>query len=556
MSSIKEILAELRQALGEEWAEDDPVFLQGYFRDISTIDGVRPQIVALPSTTAEVQAVVRIAGKHKLPLVPLSTGFNIAGLTLPRVGGILLDLKRMDKVLKVDTETMTVTFQPYVRNAALQAEVNRFSPAEGLRLRIANPITVGSASYFGNIMSGGLSVNAVSTGVYHEYIGGQVWVLPDGEILKIRSATHPSAPPLGNFRGPGPDISGMFYNAEGMMGVCTEMTVSLFVDYPHRKMIIYRAQDMLKDSTDKIIDFIYDIARENVADEIYKSSNLTLSALMGPIVEEVALAFPEDLVLVTLTGSTAEEVRIREKKVQELSRKHGFVVIEKAVMDLFYDIVNLSGEEFAGLVFRKCYTLGGIMRWRGCFYFLGCATTMDRIPDLTRQFNLLIKKHFTPLNPPNTLKTKLRALSILLNRSADQVQKKSGGKRGWIMARRLLGLARAPSFVRLFFSKKMWGRPLYPAHTAIQGPFPLGRGCWFELDMWYDRGDAEDRERIRRFETDCADMMIDMDLFIPRDFANAFSRQFPRLGIYRELVIKLKKEMDPDGIMNTKVLGF
>ena len=556
MSSVQEALAELRQALGEEWADNDPVILQGYFRDISTIDGVRPQIVALPSTTAEVQAVVRIAGKHQLPLVPLSTGFNIAGLTLPREGGILLDLKRMDQVLKVDTETMTVTFQPYVRNAALQAEVNRFSPAEGLRLRIANPITVGSASYFGNIMSGGLSVNAVSTGVYHEYIGGQVWVLPDGEVLKIRSATHPSAPPLGNFKGPGPDISGMFYNAEGMMGVCTEMTVSLFIDYPHRKMVIFRAQDMLKDETEPIIDFVYAIARENLADEIYKSSNITLSALMGPIVEEVALAFPENLVLVTLTGSTAEEVRIKEKKLMELVKKRPFVIIEHQIMDLFYDIVGLWGDDFANLVFRKCYTLGGIMRWRGCFYFLGCATTMDRIPDLTEQFNLLIQKHFQPLNPPNNLRTKFRALSILLNRSADQVLKKTGEKRWRVMARRLLGLALAPSFARLFFSKKMWARPLYPAHTAIQGPFPLGRGCWFELDMWYNRGDPEDRERIRRFETDCADMMIERDLFIPRDFANAFSRQFPRLGIYRELVIKLKKEMDPDGIMNTKVLGF
>jgi FAD/FMN-containing dehydrogenase len=76
------------------------------------------------------------------------------------------------------------------------------------------------------------------------------------------------------------------------------------------------------------------------------------------------------------------------------------------------------------------------------------------------------------------------------------------------------------------------------------------------MDIWYNRGDAEDRERIRRFETDCADMMIERDLFIPRDFANAFSRQFPRLGIYKELVIKLKKEMDPDGIMNPKIMGF
>jgi FAD/FMN-containing dehydrogenase len=549
-------LAELRQALGEEWAEDDPVFLQGYFRDISTIDGVRPQIVALPSTTEEVQKVVRIAGKHKVPLVPLSTGFNIAGLTLPRVGGILLDLKRMDKVLKVDTENMAVTFQPYVRNAALQAEVNRFAAAEGLRLRIANPITVGAASYFGNIMSGGMSVNAVSTGMYHEYIGGQVWVLPDGEILRTRSAVNPSAPPLGNFKGPGPDISGMFYNAEGMMGVCTEMTVSLFIDFPFRKMVIFRAKDMLKDSTEQIVDFIYAVARENIADDIYKSSNITLTALMGPIVEEVAPAFPEDLVLVTLTGSAEEEIRIKERKLRELMKKHHFVVIEKQIMALFYDIVGLWGDDFANLVFRKCYTLGGIMRWRGCFYFLGCATTMDRIPDLTRQFNLLIQKHFQPLNPPNTLKTKLRALGILLNRSAERLQKETGEKRWRIMARHLLGMALAPSFIRLFFSKKMWARPLYPAHTAIQGPFPLGRGCWFELDMWYNRGDAEDRERIRRFETDCADMMIDMDLFIPRDFANAFSRQFPKLGIYRELVIKLKKEMDPDGIMNTKILGF
>jgi len=105
-------------------------------------------------------------------------------------------------------------------------------------------------------------------------------------------------------------------------------------------------------------------------------------------------------------------------------------------------------------------------------------------------------------------------------------------------------------------SREKWAKPLYRAHTAIQGPMPLGRGVWLELDVWYHHGDPADREKIRRFTEACADLMIERDMFIPRDFANAFARQFPRLGTYREVVRDLKHAMDPDGLLNPKVLNL
>ena len=134
MNDKEKLKQELIEAIGEEWVEDDPAVLTCYFRDISTIKSPRPNLVVLPGSTEDVQKMMHIARKYKVPLVPLATGFNIAGLTLPRKKGIIADLKRMDKILEVDTEAMTMTMQPYVRNAAAYAEANCYFAAKGLKL--------------------------------------------------------------------------------------------------------------------------------------------------------------------------------------------------------------------------------------------------------------------------------------------------------------------------------------------------------------------------------------------------------------------------------------
>ena len=97
--NVEDILAELQDALGEEWATSDDAVLTGYGRDFTQAVGKKPNIVALPGSTEDVQLVMKLANKYGMPVVPFSTGFNHAGLTLPRTGGILLDLKRIKKMI-------------------------------------------------------------------------------------------------------------------------------------------------------------------------------------------------------------------------------------------------------------------------------------------------------------------------------------------------------------------------------------------------------------------------------------------------------------------------
>jgi glycolate oxidase len=110
--------------------------LSAYGRDFTIFSGERPNIVVLPETTEQVQGIMKIAYGHKIPVIPLTTGFNHGGLTIPRKGGILVDLKRMNRLLEVDEESMTATFEPGVRMRALWFEAQKVKTFMELNLKI------------------------------------------------------------------------------------------------------------------------------------------------------------------------------------------------------------------------------------------------------------------------------------------------------------------------------------------------------------------------------------------------------------------------------------
>ncbi len=120
--NLNTVEQKLKDALGKQWVSSNPADLSVYGRDFTIYSGERPNIVVLPETTEEVQKVMRIAYEHKIPVVPLSTGFNHGGLTVPRKGGILVDLKRMNRLVRIDEETLTASFEPGVRMRNLWQE--------------------------------------------------------------------------------------------------------------------------------------------------------------------------------------------------------------------------------------------------------------------------------------------------------------------------------------------------------------------------------------------------------------------------------------------------
>ena len=88
-------------------------------KDISTIPGM----VALPADTEEVRGILRICNRYGIPVVTINTGANMCGMCVPALAdSLVLDLKRLDKILDIDEKNMTAVVQPHVNFPRLQSE--------------------------------------------------------------------------------------------------------------------------------------------------------------------------------------------------------------------------------------------------------------------------------------------------------------------------------------------------------------------------------------------------------------------------------------------------
>jgi len=219
--SLKEdrILALLNDAVGEENVSDRDAILIAYSRDNQWpfVPPHMPDYVVRPKTTEEVQNVLRIANRYRIPIIPMSSGINVRGLCIPTYGGILLELKRMDK-LEIDEEMRAATVQPGVTIARLVAECAK----HGLKPAVPGaPATVSPVS---NYMLRGVYHHITSEGI--DQVLTATVVLPTGEILYTGSSAFPNIDPY--FRYFGPDLFGLFQGQPGTMGVVTEMAVKLY----------------------------------------------------------------------------------------------------------------------------------------------------------------------------------------------------------------------------------------------------------------------------------------------------------------------------------------
>jgi len=78
-----------------------------------------PRLALLPSSTDEIQAIVRICKQHKLPIVARGAGTSLSGGALPNADGILLNLARLNNILEIDTDNRTATVQPGITHLTL-----------------------------------------------------------------------------------------------------------------------------------------------------------------------------------------------------------------------------------------------------------------------------------------------------------------------------------------------------------------------------------------------------------------------------------------------------
>ncbi len=494
MDNLKVVHEKLIEALGPEWVSDDPAILTCYFRDFTARVGKWPNLVALPSCTEDVQTIVQIAHEHKIPIVPYSTGFNHGGTALPQWGGILIDLKRMDKILNVDEEGMTMTLQPYIGNARAYTSANEHSALDDLPLKPAVPMTMGSASTLCNYVSRGFSGIAAKHGGHSENIVNMTWVLPDGEILKTGPGSYPNVGDVPVQFCPGPDISGMLISADGMMGICTEITIKLFPEQNHEKMyyLIPRSSEM--GAFHECIDFFYQTSQQNLMLFIYKvchtDSLIMLPAEIDP--EPLMDMVPEHGILLILAGLTEEELQIKEEIMLGIAEKCN---LDPADLNMLADMAGVTMHKD---MFKKIYQAGRVMKPRGSFQWIAGYYRLDRCPEVMDDYKNIVERFWKPSDP------------------------------------------------RIPYELAMSG-------THMQGPLPFGRCTTLEFDFWWDQGNPEDVKRAILTLKHMGEMMMDHGVIFAKNLVGTYEL-LPRLGVYYDLVCRAKEMMDPLNIMHPDVM--
>src|SRR6476661_2839340 len=160
----------------------EPEQLRTYECDGLTGRRVVPALVALPDSTEEVQAVVRICNEESIPFVARGAGTGLSGGALPVAEGIVVSLARLDRILEVDLERGEIVVEPGVANL----DVTRAVAADGFYYA-PDPSSQQVCTIGGNVAENSGGAHCLKYGFTVNHVLEADVVLPDGELVTLRS---------------------------------------------------------------------------------------------------------------------------------------------------------------------------------------------------------------------------------------------------------------------------------------------------------------------------------------------------------------------------------
>jgi len=218
------LIADFTALLGADAVLTDPGDLAAYAADYKT-KGRSPLAVALPTTAAHVQNLVRFCVKHRTALIPRGAGSGAAGGAVPESPAVVVDLSRMNKILRIDRDELLVDAQPGVVTLDLQNAVER----EGL-FYPPDPASSDVSTLGGNAATNAGGLRAVKYGVTADWIAVLEVVLADGEIIRAGVRTRKGVV--------GYDLLHLFIGSEGTLGIITNLTLRLMPLPPARATLL------------------------------------------------------------------------------------------------------------------------------------------------------------------------------------------------------------------------------------------------------------------------------------------------------------------------------
>ena len=305
-------LDELRAIVGERGFISSPEELHTYECDGLTNFRVMPRAVLLPNSTEQVQGIVRICHRERIPFVARGSGTGLSGGALPVENGIVISLARMNRILEVDFPNARVVVEPGVINLDV---TGRVAPQE--YFYAPDPSSQSICSIGGNVAENSGGAHCLKYGFTTTHVLGLEVVLPDGSLVHLGGKTLDA---------PGYDLAGVFVGSEGTLGVATKIILRI-VKRPECIRTLLAAFPSTNEASAAVSDII---AAGMLPAAIEMMDNLAIQAAEAA----VHANYPScgGLLLVELDGPVAE-VEALMSHVNEICRSNGAAEIRLAQSD-------------------------------------------------------------------------------------------------------------------------------------------------------------------------------------------------------------------------------
>lgn len=283
-----------------------------YAQDSGNIRRIKniPDAVVFVENTVQVQKVVKLANKYKVPVICRGAGTNVVGACVVEHGGIILNFSKMNKILSISKENMTVCVEPGVVLGDLQKEVEKlglFYPPDPSNLAVS---TIG-----GSIAQSSGGAKSFKYGTTKDYVIDLKVIMADGEILRTGSNTIKNAT--------GYNLNTLFVGSEGTLGIVVEATLKL-IPKPQSKKVMMAYFDTVREAVLAVntiieqriypatIDFMDKNAIQTV-DKFYPA-NLLTDKEAALVIEidgfECSMKYQEDVITEILNTCNASEIQV------------------------------------------------------------------------------------------------------------------------------------------------------------------------------------------------------------------------------------------------------
>ena len=362
MSETGRLLAEI---VGREYVSAASEERYFYARDPGLMEPHRPDFVVVPRSTEELQRIVRLANQEKIPVVPMGAGLALTGLVIPLKGGIVVDMKRMNRILQVNEMARTALVEGGTSQGALKSYLEKYHP----RLRHSIPDAPPTATIAANAVIHGQGRLTQQYGFNSDLVSGMEVVTGAGEICRIGSCALSSewfskGPPF-------PDLTGLFLGWFGATGIITKLGVKL---YPRKKL--RDVEIFVTDRAELVPEMIYEITHTEMAEDILAFT------------QPKPMMFKDNHhVSFYITGDTQEELEFKRKMIWHAldpyikSKDGGFMGIHPLMKPVLLESPQRSASKLADV------------KKGGGFEYSGPIIPVERYPECARKLRELAEKY-------------------------------------------------------------------------------------------------------------------------------------------------------------------